>query len=89
MSDSDLFFASLHPHIFRIDLHGISDIVSALEQLEKELFFAFQKGELYCQVIHGIGSGKLAAAVHESLQKHPMVQNFHEAESGGSCSASF
>lgn len=68
-----------------IDLHGTRFLQDALEQLEKELFFFFQKGEKNVRVIHGIGTGKLAHAVHEALTKNPMVVEFGEEETGGSC----
>ena len=72
-----------------IDLHGISPVQNALEQLEKELFLSFQRGEKCCRVIHGIGSGKLAEAVHAALTKNPMVVEFAEEETGGSCIVRF
>lgn len=72
-----------------IDLHGISPVQNALEQLEKELFLCFQRGEKYCRVVHGIGTGKLGSAVHEALTKNPMVVEFAEEETGGSCIVRF
>lgn len=85
MRNDDLYFASFNPHIATIDLHGVDTIPTALEQLEKELFFFFQKGEKYCRIIYGIGTGKLASAVKNALQKNPMIKDFQEEESGGSC----
>jgi len=72
-----------------IDLHGTPFLHDALEQLEKELFFFFQKGEKNVRVIHGIGTGKLADAVHEALTKNPMVVEFAEEQTGGSCIVRF
>ena len=82
----DKFFAAeIDSHIASIDLHGSFTITDALEQLEKELFFLSQRGERYCTVIHGIGTGRLASAVHERLEKHPLVVGWQESESGGRC----
>lgn len=82
----DKFFAAqIDHHITRIDLHGNHTIPDALEQLEKELFWVFNKGVKYCEVVHGIGTGKLAEAVHATLHKNPLVVAFQESEHGGSC----
>lgn len=82
----DKFFAAeIDSSIASIDLHGNTNIVDALEQLEKELFFLSQQGERYCTVIHGIGTGRLAAVVHEKLEKHPLVVGWKESEQGGRC----
>lgn len=68
-----------------IDLHGTSDVHTATEQLEKELFSFYSAGEQYCRVIHGIGSGRLAEVVHDILNKNPLICDWKEEESGGSC----
>ena len=83
---SDKFFAAeINPHTVTIDLHESYTIVDALEQLEKELFLVFNRGEKYCRVVHGIGTGRLADAVHEALTKNPLVLDWQESEQGGSC----
>lgn len=82
----DKFFAAeIDSHIASIDLHGRITLTDALEQLEKELFFLSQRGERYCTVIHGIGTGRLASVVHEQLEKHPLVVVWQESEQGGRC----
>lgn len=85
MQDKLFFAAEIDTGISVIDLHAADNIPDALEQLEKELFFLFNKGILYGKVIHGIGSGRLAEAVHERLEKNPLVKEWREAEQGGSC----
>lgn len=68
-----------------IDLHDCKTISDALEELERGLFLFFQKKEKTIRVIHGIGEGKLATAVHDALEKNPMVISVEESEDGGSC----
>ncbi len=68
-----------------IDLHHASTITDALEQLEHELFLVYMNKLGECRVIHGIGTGALAQAVHEELSKNPMVRQWREEEHGGSC----
>ncbi|MBT3418927.1 MAG: Smr/MutS family protein [Candidatus Magasanikbacteria bacterium] len=81
---SDPFFAAEIDHnISTIDLHNTTEVFSALEQLERELFL-FGKSEMrYCRVVHGIGKGVLANAVHDALIKNPMVHEYKCV--GGSC----
>jgi len=82
----DSFFGpSLDKNITEIDLHGIPDIHEALQILEKELFQVGTRGQKYCRVIHGIGSGRLADAVEQALQENPMVYKWKRDEDGGSC----
>lgn len=80
-----LLAAQLSSTIPTIDLHGIEHTATALEQLEKELFSFYTKKQRLCRVVHGIGEGVLAAAVHQALSANPMVQEWQEEESGGSC----
>ncbi len=74
-----------YPNIPTIDLHGIADMALALEQLERQLFSFYKKKQLCCRVVHGIGTGVLAAAVHRALTSNPLIKEWHEEESGGSC----
>ncbi len=69
----------------QIDLHAAHSVTDALEQLEHELFLVYTKKETECRVIHGIGEGILARAVHAELDKHPMIRRWQEEEHGGSC----
>jgi len=85
MSDDLFFAAEIDGGILVIDLHAADNIPDALEQLEKKLFFLFNNGILYSKVIHGIGSGRLAEAVHEYLDRNPLVKEWRETEQGGSC----
>lgn len=85
MLDDVFFAAEIDSHIAVIDLHEFYTISEALEQLEQKLFLLFNKGEKYIRVVHGIGSGSLAAAVHGVLDKNPLVKNWRESEKGGSC----
>lgn len=85
MSSDKFFAAEINPHTVVIDLHTTNTVIGALEQLEKELFLVFNTGEKYCRVIHGIGTGILAEAVHKALSKNPLVADWQESEQGGSC----
>lgn len=85
MSREKFFAAEIDSHIAVIDLHQSSTLFDALEQLENELFFLSQQGTRYCSVVHGIGTGRLAEAVHERLEKHPLVVAWQESEQGGRC----
>ena len=82
----DKFFAAeIDCNIATIDLHQSINIFDALEQLEHGLYILSSRGLFYCTVVHGIGSGQLAEAVHERLKKHPLVSGSRESESGGRC----
>ncbi|MCB9798473.1 Smr/MutS family protein [Candidatus Nomurabacteria bacterium] len=73
----DPFFApSIDSNIAQIDLHGIAVISQAIEKLESEMYRLSMSGASYCEVIHGIGSGKLEKAVHGTLKGHPLVRDF-------------
>ena len=80
----DPFFAASIDHdISTIDLHHTTNVFDALEQLERELFLFGKSNVRYCRVVHGIGKGVLANAVHEALTKNPMVGEWKCV--GGSC----
>mgnify|MGYP001581596487 FL=1 len=70
---------------FVIDLHGIPSIQEALELLERELYRAWKLKIREGRIVHGIGEGKMAEAVHEVLKKNPIIRSWQEDESGGSC----
>ncbi len=77
--------ASIDQDISTIDLHDGGNISEALDHLERELFLFYQNQERYCRVVHGIGTGALANAVHQALSQNPLVIEYREAEDGGSC----
>lgn len=81
--DSPHYFAQFDKHIQVIDLHGIGSLSQALEVLEHGLS-DLMTTERYCRVIYGIGTGRLAAAVKDVLDRHPCVREYLEEESGGS-----
>lgn len=83
--DMQFFAAQLDTQAPTIDLHGSATVPGALEQLEKELFLLYNKKAPYARIIHGIGEGVLAKAVHEVIQTHPLVREWREEEHGGSC----
>ncbi|MEQ9356444.1 endonuclease MutS2 [Coleofasciculus chthonoplastes] len=66
-----------------IDLRG-SRIADAEIELEQAMSKAIASGVLW--IIHGKGTGKLRAGVHEFLGRHPLVDRFELAEQaeGGS-----
>lgn len=72
-------------NLFLIDLHKSENVVDALDQLEKELFFAFKNKIKYCRVVYGVGEGILRKEVLQNLKKHPLICSFKEGESGGDC----
>lgn len=79
----DPFFAAdIDPSMPAIDLHHTHTIVDALDELERELFYFSNSDMPYVRVIHGIGEGKLAKAVHKALDKNPMVVQWKQE--GGS-----
>ena len=65
-----------------IDLHESDNIDSALEQLEKELFSYYQKGEKYIKVVHGIGTGVLEEKLVEQIKLNPLIKDFAIGKSG-------
>lgn len=77
--------ASIDPHIPIINLHLAGDLETALNQFERELDKLSRSKVRYCRVIHGIGSGILASAVHKVLVKNKYIFAFTEVEDGGSC----
>lgn len=83
--DAALFAASINPKIRTVDLHAYRDIKEACDTLEHELFLCAKKKERSCRVVHGIGAGVLAQAVHDVLDRNPLVLAWKEDESGGSC----
>lgn len=85
MLDNLFFAAEIDSNISIVDLHEFTTIHEALEQLEKELFLLFNNGEKYIRVVYGIGTGRLAKAVHETLSKNPLVDSWKESNEGGSC----
>ena len=85
MDSATLFAAQLNQDIYTIDLHHIESMQSALEVLERDLYGAYKMGEPYCRVVHGIGTGKLASAAQDALEKNPLIAEWKKEESGGSC----
>ena len=55
-------------------------VEEALEILDKYLDDAALEGMSPVRVVHGMGTGRLRAAVREFLQAHPHVEGFTEAE---------
>ena len=66
-----------------IDLRG-SRVADAEVELEQAISQAIASGVLW--IIHGKGTGKLRAGVHEFLERHPLVDRFELAKQaeGGS-----
>ncbi|EDX75116.1 MutS2 family protein [Coleofasciculus chthonoplastes PCC 7420] len=66
-----------------IDLRG-SRVADAEVELEQAISKAIASGVLW--IIHGKGTGKLRAGVHEFLERHPLVDRFELAKQaeGGS-----
>ncbi|MBU0661185.1 Smr/MutS family protein [Patescibacteria group bacterium] len=85
MNSIGLELLSHYHDIATIDLHCTSEIGEALDQLDHELYVYVNRKERYCRVIYGIGSGRLRQAVLQLLAKNPMVRQWKEEASGGSC----
>lgn len=83
IDSATLLAAQLNDRITTIDLHEAGSIADALLQLDQGLYSISQNGDQYCRVIHGIGTGRLEQAVHESLAVNPMVA--HVEKESGSC----
>ncbi|AXH14898.1 endonuclease MutS2 [Malaciobacter mytili LMG 24559] len=68
----------------KLDLHG-QRVEEALENLDKFISDSLIAGFDEVLVYHGIGMGKLAAAVKKYLDKHPKVRGYEDAHpsSGG------
>lgn len=58
-----------------IDLHGLT-VDEATRKLESWLTRAIMSGLSQGKVIHGLGTGKLQRATHETLQKFSAVRAF-------------
>jgi len=82
--DARYFAASLREDIYTIDLHGILSMQTAMEQLEKGVFFCSTHDYDMCRVVHGIGSGVMKHAVHAALKASPLVEDFQMSADGGS-----
>ena len=54
----------------------------ALFRLDQHLNDAFMAGLPYIRIVHGKGTGKLRRAVHESLDKHPLVKSYRLGDYG-------
>lgn len=84
MPNSAAFFgASLDEYAPTIDLHTTTNITDAINMLDRGLYREFQNEATYVRIIHGIGEGKLAKAVHDALEANPMVRDWKQEEHGG------
>ena len=54
----------------------------ALWQLDQYLYDAFMAGLSSVRIVHGKGTGKLRHAVHDSLDKHPLVKSYRLGDYG-------
>jgi len=55
-------------------------VAEAQEELETYLDAAARASLPWVRIVHGKGTGALRAAVHEMLQRHPLVERFETAE---------
>jgi len=53
-------------------------VEEALERLEKAIDQAVVGGQGELVIVHGIGTGRLRAAVRGYLENHPLVGSWHE-----------
>lgn len=84
MKDKEALFsaAELDQNRPIIDLHSSKTIEQAIDQLEQELFFYYQDGAKYCEVIYGGGTGKLKESVLDELEDNPMIEDFKNLHAG-------
>ncbi len=85
------FDASLLEHISDapiIDLHGLH-VSDAREKLNLELNTLSVNKSSFCRIVHGIGSGILAALVEEELSQNPLIEAFFRDSHGGSTTVRF
>ena len=57
-------------------------VEEALDRLDQYLYDAFMAGMPSVRIVHGKGTGKLRHAVHESLDKHPLVKSYRLGDYG-------
>lgn len=72
-----LFAAEIDSQISSIDLHGMR-VHEALDELHPFLAECVAYGDRYCEVVHGIGTGRLASAIQEDLARLPSVKGFKQ-----------
>jgi DNA mismatch repair protein MutS2 len=58
------------------DLHGLR-VAEAIEKIEKLISNSIIDRRKGVEIIHGLGTGKLQAALHSYLQKCDVVARFH------------
>jgi len=73
LSETLLSVAQIDPSLPSLDLHGLSVHEAELEVDHFLSKMAFRK-EQVVKIICGAGTGVLADAIWEFVQKHPMVQ---------------
>ncbi|MFB6225966.1 MAG: Smr/MutS family protein [Candidatus Paceibacteria bacterium] len=84
-NNSSLFSAAeMDDNCPTIDLHSSQSIPEAIDQLERELYFYYDDGAEYCEVIYGGGTGALKKKVLEELEDNPMIEDL-KRKCGGSC----
>jgi len=84
-TEERFFAATLRDDLVTIDLHQYASAAEALEQLHRELFLVYERGEAVCRVVHGIGEGILAEKVHAELDSAGIVVARRDEEHGGAC----
>jgi DNA mismatch repair protein MutS2 len=57
-------------------------VEEALWRLDQYLYDAFMAGLPSVRIVHGKGTGRLRHAVHESLDKHPLVKSYRLGDYG-------
>jgi DNA mismatch repair protein MutS2 len=57
-------------------------VEESLDRLDQYLYDAFMAGMPSVRIVHGKGTGKLRHAVHESLDKHPLVKSYRLGDYG-------
>jgi dsDNA-specific endonuclease/ATPase MutS2 len=83
MMSTSFFAAEIDSNAPVIDLHGMQ-ISDALTFMEQELYDISRSDYGYAKIIHGIGTGRLRDAIHEALERNPMIHEYKVEEHGGS-----
>lgn len=59
----------------KLDLHGMR-VEDAMRAVEKAMDRAILDGTVRMEIVHGIGAGKIRAALHRYLASLPIIENF-------------
>ncbi len=59
----------------KLDLHGLR-VEDAMRAVETAMDKAILEGTVRMEIVHGIGAGKIRAALHQYLSTLPIIENY-------------